>query len=73
MKLRNYLESIAGVGIFPVITLVIFFAFFTLLSIWAIRARKEHLNAMNNLPFDYAQDEPLFDGNENISNNTQQA
>jgi cytochrome c oxidase cbb3-type subunit 3 len=64
MKLRNYLESIAGVGIFPVITLVIFFGFFTLLSIWAFRARKEHLNAMNNLP--------LLDGSENIPHNTQQ-
>jgi cytochrome c oxidase cbb3-type subunit 3 len=65
MKLRNYLESIAGVGVFPVITLVIFFAFFSLLSIWAIRARKEHLNAMNHMP--------LLDGTEDNNTHTQQA
>ena len=65
MKLRNYLESISGVGIFPVITLVIFFGFFTLLSIWAFRARKEHLDAMNSLP--------LLDGNEENDTYTPQA
>lgn len=65
MKLRNYLETIAGVGIFPVITLVIFFGFFTLLSIWAFRARKEHLNAMNALP--------LLDGTEENNTHTTQA
>lgn len=63
MKLRNYLESIDGVGIFPVITLVIFFGFFTILAIWAFRARKEHLTAMNALP--------LNDSHE-INNNTPQ-
>ena len=52
MKLRNYLQSIAGVGIYPVITLLIFFIFFSLLAIWAMRARKEHLTAMNNIPLD---------------------
>lgn len=50
MKLRNYLESISGVGIFPVITLVIFFTVFVLLGAWAFIARKEHLQAMNHLP-----------------------
>jgi cytochrome c oxidase cbb3-type subunit 4 len=63
MKLRNYLESISGVGIFPVITLLIFFGFFTALSVWAIRARKEHLSAMNNLPLEDTE----------VSNYTQQA
>lgn len=62
MKLRNYLESISGVGVFPVITLVIFFGFFTLLALWAIRARKEHLNAMNRLP--------LTDGDEPFNHTT---
>lgn len=50
MKLRNYLETISGVGVFPVITLSIFFLFFTLLAIWAVCARKEHLSKMNRLP-----------------------
>jgi hypothetical protein len=52
MKFRNYLESIAGVGIYPVITLLIFFIFFSILTIWALRARKEHFTSINNLPLD---------------------
>jgi hypothetical protein len=65
MKLRNYLESIAGVGIFPVITLSIFFLFFALLSIWALSVRKEHLKAMNHLPL-------LDDGADNQTHQPQE-
>lgn len=52
MKFRNYLESITGVGIYPVITLLIFFLFFTVLTIWVYRGRKERYNEINNLPLD---------------------
>jgi hypothetical protein len=52
MKFKNYLQSIAGVGIYPVITLLIFFIFFSLLTLWAVRARKEHLTSINNIPLD---------------------
>jgi hypothetical protein len=52
MKFKNYLQSIADVGIYPVVTLLIFFIFFTLLAIWAIKARKEHLATINNIPLD---------------------
>jgi len=50
MKVRNYLENIAGVGIYPVITLIMFFLFFTVLTIWVIRARKNHYTDISNLP-----------------------
>jgi hypothetical protein len=51
MKVRNYLENIAGVGIYPVITLILFFALFTLLTIWVIKARKHQYSDVSNLPF----------------------
>jgi len=51
MKFRNYLESISGVSIYPVITLLIFFIFFTVLFVWVYRSRsKPHLNAIGQLP-----------------------
>ena len=56
MKFINYLESIAGVGIFPLISLCMFFVFFTALSIWAVRVRKEHLDKMKNIPFEKSID-----------------
>jgi hypothetical protein len=52
MKVRNYLENIAGVGIYPVTTLLIFFIFFSILAIWVIRSGKQSFHAINNLPLD---------------------
>lgn len=51
MKFKNYLESIAGVGVYPAASLLIFFIFFTALSIWALRADKRYINKMKQIPF----------------------
>lgn len=51
MKFINYLQSITGVSIYPLISLVIFFLFFSLLSIWAFRADKKYIHTMKQLPF----------------------
>jgi hypothetical protein len=50
MKFKNYLESIAGIGIYPLISLLIFFIFFLLLTIWAIRVRKDYVADMKQIP-----------------------
>lgn len=50
MKFRNYLESIAGVGIFPLVSLIIFFVFFLLLLVYVIGIDKKSLNNMKNIP-----------------------
>lgn len=52
MKLRNYLENIAGIGIYPVITLLIFFIFFSILTYWVVKSRNKQFEAINNLPLD---------------------
>lgn len=52
MKFRNYLESIVGVGIYPVITLLIFFIFFSLLTAWVLWSRKQKFTEISNLPLD---------------------
>jgi hypothetical protein len=49
MFARN-LESIAGIGIFPLISLLIFFGFFTLLIIYLIKADKKMLERASSLP-----------------------
>lgn len=56
MKFRHYLESITGVGIYPMVSLIIFFVFFTLLSIWAFKASKGYISALKNLPMDNTND-----------------
>lgn len=50
MKFRNYLETIAGVEIYPLISLIIFFAFFVGLLVYVLRLDKESLNKMRGLP-----------------------
>jgi len=50
MKFRTYLEQITGVGIFPLISLLIFFVFFTALVWWVVKANKKHIENMSHLP-----------------------
>jgi hypothetical protein len=60
MKFINYLESIAGVEIYPMISLSLFFLFFLGLTIWALTANKEHINKMKNIPFEKSNSNELF-------------
>jgi cytochrome c oxidase cbb3-type subunit 3 len=50
MKFINYLESITGVGIYPLISLMIFFLFFMAVSWFVFKGRKEYFDSVANLP-----------------------
>lgn len=50
--ISNYLSTIDGVSIFPVIALMLFFSLFVCLLIWTIRIDKSYINEMQNLPLD---------------------
>lgn len=50
MKFRNYLETIAGIGIFPLISLVIFFVFFVGLLFYVLKLDKKTVERMSNIP-----------------------
>lgn len=52
MKFINYLESIAGIAIYPMISLFIFFIFFSVLIFYVIKADKGHIAELKNLPLD---------------------
>lgn len=49
---RNVLETIEGIGIFPIISLLIFFSVFLSAVIWIFKADKEHLQRMAELPLE---------------------
>jgi hypothetical protein len=51
MKYIHYLETITGVAIYPLISLLLFFSFFSLLGWWAIRANKNYIKALKEIPF----------------------
>ncbi|MCS6967989.1 MAG: cbb3-type cytochrome c oxidase subunit 3 [Cytophagales bacterium] len=48
--IRNVLESIEGVGIYPTISLLIFLALFIGAVVYACSQRKESLDALAELP-----------------------
>jgi cytochrome c oxidase cbb3-type subunit III len=47
---RNNLESIAGVSIYPVISLIIFFAFFAVLIAYLAKMDKEQIEKASRIP-----------------------
>ena len=50
--LSSYLSQIDGVDIYPVITLIIFFAVFLLMVIWTFKRDGEYLLKMSKLPIE---------------------
>ena len=49
---KEHMQTIDGVATYPMISLLIFFVFFSLLFWWVITARKEHIKEMGQLPLD---------------------
>lgn len=53
MKLVSYyLESVAGVEIYPIISFIIFFLFFIVVTYYVIKMDKGEVNELSNLPLD---------------------
>ena len=55
------MEQIAGVEIFPIISLLLFFAFFLIVGYMVLTADKSYIDEMKNLPLD--KDNDLNDNN----------
>lgn len=51
MKFIHYLETITGVGIFPLVSLTIFFLFFSAMAVWALKADKTYIVSLKSIPF----------------------
>lgn len=52
MKFINYLESITGVGIYPLLSFLIFFLFFSGVTIYVFIADKKTIRDNSMLPLD---------------------
>ncbi len=49
---KGYMESIDGVATYPIISLLIFFAFFVILFLWVFTASKQHIKEMSKMPLE---------------------
>lgn len=52
MKFIHYLERISGVGIYPLISLLVFFIFFVVVTWWVFRTDKTHIDQLSHIPLD---------------------
>ncbi len=52
MKFSTYLEKIVGVSIYPVISLILFVNFFTLVTFWIFSIDKKEIERIEKLPLD---------------------
>ncbi len=48
--IKHNMETIAGVSIYPILSLLIFFLFFFFLAIWVFSYNKEKISEMSQIP-----------------------
>ncbi|GGD83597.1 CcoQ/FixQ family Cbb3-type cytochrome c oxidase assembly chaperone [Planktosalinus lacus] len=55
--IKGHMESIDGIEVYPIISLLIFFIFFAILFIWVFTAKKNYIDQVSNIPLENEEDE----------------
>jgi len=55
--IKGHMESINGIEIYPIISLLIFFVFFAVLLLWVITANKKYIKQVSNIPLETEEEE----------------
>ena len=55
--IKGHMESIAGIEIYPILSLLIFFIFFVLLFWWVFTAKKDYIQNMEQIPLETENDQ----------------
>ncbi len=50
--IKHHMETIAGIELFPLLSFIIFFLFFTICLIWVVRADKKRMDEISKLPLE---------------------
>lgn len=56
---KGHMESIEGIEIYPIISLLIFFIFFVVLFLWVFTAKKNYIETVSKIPLDNSNDSEL--------------
>lgn len=51
-QIKHNMETISGIEIYPILSLLIFFFFFVGLGFWVFSYRKEKIQEMSEIPLD---------------------
>ena len=57
---KNHMESITGIEIYPIISLLIFFSFFVILFWWVFTAKKAYIKTVSNIPLENNKNDILL-------------
>jgi hypothetical protein len=57
--IRNVLSHIGGIEAYGILSILLFFAFFTGMLVWAFRIKPGHLEAMGRIPLHDGTTDPL--------------
>jgi cytochrome c oxidase cbb3-type subunit 4 len=55
--IKGHMETIGGVEIYPILSLLIFFVFFVLLFWWVFTAKKDYIKNMEQIPLETENDQ----------------
>ena len=50
--IKHHMTDIEGIEIYPIISLLIFFLFFTALTWWVVSSKKEYIDKVSHIPFE---------------------
>ena len=50
--IKEFLESVEGVSVYPIISLIVFVMFFVIILVWMLKVDKNYIKKMENLPFE---------------------
>ncbi|PIF33804.1 hypothetical protein CLU81_4429 [Flavobacterium sp. 9] len=51
-QIKHNMETISGIAIYPILSLLIFFFFFVGLGFWVFSYKKEKIQEMSEIPLD---------------------
>jgi len=51
--IKGHMDSIQGIEVYPIISLIIFFSFFTILFIWVVTSKKKYIEEVSNIPLEH--------------------
>jgi Ca2+/Na+ antiporter len=50
--IKELLQSVEGVSVYPIISLIVFVLFFVIILVWMLKVDKNYIKKMENLPFE---------------------
>lgn len=50
--IKGHMDSIQGIELYPIISLLIFFIFFVILFVWVFTAKKNYIDTVSNIPLE---------------------